>query len=61
MIPHFKGVRILLTIGGTQVYEFSAMGGDDLRYHRDKGGEALELIVTPRISIRHSISEDPTR
>ncbi|MCX6608990.1 MAG: hypothetical protein NTV52_36100 [Acidobacteria bacterium] len=68
--PAYKDVRLLLTVGGTQVFEFSAMGVDDVRYHREKGHESLEVIISPRnsiwlsikprISIHQSVSAGPT-
>ena len=53
--PAVKDVRILLTIGGANVFEFSAMGVEDVRCHYDKRRESLEVIISPRNSIWLSI------
>jgi hypothetical protein len=46
--PTVKNVRIVVTIGGTCVYEFNAMGGADVGYRTEKGREALEVVVASR-------------
>jgi hypothetical protein len=67
--PAAKDVRILLTIVGACVYEFHALGVEDVRYHQEKARESLEVVVAqwhsvwlslkPQISIRQSVSKDP--
>jgi hypothetical protein len=66
--PAVKDVRILVTMGGTCVYEFNAMGVADVRYRTEKGRESLEIVVAsshsvwltvkPQISMRQRVSED---
>jgi hypothetical protein len=66
--PAMKDVRILVTIGGTCVYEFNAVGVADLRYRTEKRRESLEVVVAsnhsvwltvkPQISICQSVSEN---
>ena len=53
--PAVKDVRILLTIAGANVFEFSAMRVEDVRCHYDKRRESLEVIISPRNSIWLSI------
>ena len=49
--PAVKHVRILLTIGEMLIYEFNACGVEDVRYHKIKGRESLEVVITPWNSI----------
>ncbi len=68
IVPAVKDVRILVTIGGTCVYEFNAMGVADVRYRTEKGRESLEIVVAshhsvwltvkPQISIRQGVGGD---
>ena len=46
-----KDVRILLTVCRVPVFEFNAMGVQDVRLHIDKGRDSLGVILTPRNSI----------
>lgn len=65
--PAVKDVRILVTIGGTCVYECNLTGVADVRYCTEKGCGFLEIVIAsshsvwltvkPQISIRHSVSE----
>ena len=67
--PALKDVRILVTIGGTCVCEFNAMGIADVRYRTEKGCGSLDIVVAsdhsvwltvkPQISIRQSVREGP--
>ena len=49
--PSSKCVSLLMNVGGALVFELSAQGVEDLKYHRDKAGESLEVIVAPQHSI----------
>lgn len=47
LAPAYKDVRIIITLGTATVYELSAMGVDDVKYHKDGLLETLEIVVTP--------------
>ena len=45
-----KEIRLVLRASDDAIlYELNAMGVDDVRYDNDKGREALEVIVSPRV------------
>ena len=66
--PAYRDVRIVLTSGSETTYELTAVGVEDVRYHKDGARETLEIVVTPRerlwlriwpsISIRHQVTDD---
>jgi hypothetical protein len=68
--PALRDVRIRLSVDGACIYDFDAIGVEDIRYRREKGRESLEVViahghsvwltVTPQILIRQSLSEDST-
>jgi hypothetical protein len=68
--PAARDVRILLTSGGDCVFEFSASSVVDVRLHREKGRESLEVVVAdghsvwlslqPHVSVRQSVEAHPT-
>ena len=49
--PSSKYVSLLMHVAGALVFEFSAQGVEDLKYHRDKAGESLEVVTAPQNSI----------
>lgn len=50
--PADRDVRIRLWVNGMVLYELNAMGVQDVRLHNDKEREWLEVIMSPRQSIR---------
>lgn len=56
--PADRDVRIRLRLRGIVLYELNAMGVQDVRLHNDKGREWLEVIVSPRQSIRLRIAPE---
>jgi hypothetical protein len=67
--PAAKDVRVLLNLDGVLLYELNAVAIEDVRLHKDKGRESLEIIVSrgdsvwlrtkPNISIRHQVADEP--
>jgi hypothetical protein len=65
--PVSRDVRIKLKVGERLIYELNATGIHDVKHHREKGRESLELILAPQdslwirlnpeISINHSMAE----
>jgi hypothetical protein len=63
LAPAYRSVNIILTQGEITLYEMSATGVEDVRYHSDKGREVIEvaicekdklwLRVKPSISLSH--------
>ena len=41
----------LLSVGGDNLYTFSALSVADIRYHKDSDRETLEIVVSDRDSI----------
>lgn len=50
--PNYRDVRLILSLGGTQVFEFSGKGVEDVRYEKDGSLEALRIIMHDRSSLR---------
>lgn len=59
--PAYRDVRILLSVASATVFEFNAMGVEDVRGHSDKGRASLEVCVTPTNSIWLSLKPRITR
>jgi len=65
--PAYKDIRIILKKGEIQLYELNAVGVEDIRYHNDKGREAVEIVINktdrlwlrvkPEIKFTHEIKE----
>ena len=61
--PAYKDVRIVLKVGGAALYELTALGVVDVKYHEDNGRESLEVVTSesdrlflrlkPTISLSH--------
>jgi hypothetical protein len=49
--PAYRDVRIILSVDGNRIYEFSAMGVEDVRYVKEHGVETLEIVIDERGSI----------
>ena len=56
--PAEGDVRLRLQVSGIVLYELNAMGVQDVRLHNDKGREWLEVIISPRQSIRLRIAPE---
>jgi hypothetical protein len=66
--PAYRDVRIILSIDGERVYEFTSMGVEDVRYVKEQGSEMLQIIIDerdsmtlrikPRITIEQKIQMD---
>ena len=66
--PACRDATIKLKAGGLVLYELNATGVKDVRRHRDKGRDSLEIVLMaresiwirlrPEISIYHSVSAD---
>lgn len=67
LVPASRDIRIKLKVGELLVYELNAMGIQDVKVHREKGRESLEIILAardslwirlrPEVSIDHHIGE----
>ena len=49
--PAYRDVRIILSIDGERVYEFTSMGVEDVRYVKEQGIEMLQIIIDERDSM----------
>jgi hypothetical protein len=68
--PAYRDVRLILKRREEIVYELNAVGISNLRYHSDKSGEWLEIILSerdtlhfrlrPNVSITHQVSGSST-
>ena len=56
--PAHGDVRIRLWVSGMMLYELNAMGVQDVRLHNDKDREWLEVIISPRQSLRLRIAPE---
>lgn len=56
--PAYRDVRIFLRVNDSLLYDLSAMGVQDVKLHNDKGLERLEVIISPRQSIRLRIAPE---
>jgi hypothetical protein len=66
LVPAYRDVRIKLTVGGFLVYELNASGITNLKHHKEKGRESLEVVLAardslwiqlkPEISINHNMA-----
>ena len=57
--PYHKDVRLMLWAGETNIYEFSAMGVQDMKVHGDtlqiylSNNEVIIVTVRPSLNIKH--------
>jgi len=49
--PAYKDVHCMLAVGGSTMYELTALGVDDVRYLKDTTGELLEIILSARETV----------
>jgi hypothetical protein len=53
--PSSKDISLELKLDDTVVYKLSALGIEDVRYHRKKHRESLKLIISPKESVSFRI------
>ncbi len=53
--PAYKDIRIILKHHQQRLYEFQAMGVEDIRVFKEKGEEILEIIVSKHQHLRIKI------
>ena len=64
--PAVRDVRLILRRAEATIYELNALQVDDVLYHRDRPGDALELVLSardrlwlrlkPQVTILHALS-----
>lgn len=67
LVPVSRDVKIKFKVGELLVYELNATGIQDIKHHREKGRESLEVILAardslwirlkPEVSIHHNMAE----
>jgi hypothetical protein len=50
--PNYRDVSLILSLGGTQVFEFRGRGVEDVRYEKEGSLETLRIIMHDRSSLR---------
>ena len=49
--PAYKDLSLSICNDGTEIYRFSALSLNDIRYHKDADRETLEMVISDRESI----------